>query len=115
FGKPMEELDADQEQSVGSTRAAIADKALGIASLYALASTPVQSVGYDSTTKLFTAKLRLGEGTSLNLGADTNGLEGIGIRKRLSSKWSITTDISNSKSGYQNKAVSTFLEWVHRY
>jgi hypothetical protein len=115
FGKPMEELDAEQEQSVGSTRAAIADKALGIASLYALASTPVQSVGYDSTSQLFTAKLRLGEGTSLNLGADTNGIEGVGIRKRLGSKWSITTDISNSKSGDQNKAVSTFLEWVHRY
>jgi hypothetical protein len=115
FGKPMEELNSDQESSVGSTRAALADEALGIASLYVLASTPVQSVGYDPVNKLFTAKLRLAEGTSLNLGAGSGGLEGIGIRKRLGTKWSITTDVGNSKEGDQNKMISTFLEWVHRY
>lgn len=115
FGQPIEELDAEQIQSVGSARAAIADAALGIASLYALASTPVQSVGYDSTHKLLTAKLRLGKGTSLNLGADTGGIEEIGIRKRLGSNWSISTDMTNSKTGDQNKSVSTFLEWRHRY
>jgi len=119
FGRPIEDLDSDETESVGNTQAALADNAIGLASLYALASTPIQSVGYNPSTKIFNAKVRLAEGTSLNLGGTQTGIDEIGVRKRLSSKWSIRTDLQRSRGLEEvdrtNNVVTTFLEWVHRY
>src|SRR5690606_13697488 len=95
FGRTLEELGSDQTESVGSTRAALTDGAVGLASMYLLASTPVESVGYNPLTKTFTAKVRLADGTSLNLGTDMKDLTQVGIRKRLSREWSIGTYLEN--------------------
>jgi hypothetical protein len=114
FGRPMEELDSDQAQSVGNSRAAIADGALGLASMYALASTPVESVDYNPKTKLVTAKVKLAEGTSLNVGSNGATLGEVGIRKRLTSKIAITTEVTRNADN-QSNAISAFLEWASRY
>jgi hypothetical protein len=114
FGREIDELDPDQTASVGSTRAAIADGALNLASLYALAATPVESVGYDPRNGVFSAKVRLGLGTSLNVGAGAGELEYVGIRRRLSRFWTLTTDLAHP-TGREDRAVSAFLEWIHRY
>ena len=114
FGRPMEELDDDQNQSVGNTRAALADRAIGLASLFVLASTPVQSVGYDPKSGTLIAKVRIADGTSLNVGANSTRIEDIGIRKRLSSKWTLNTDLVHP-TGDEATSLSTFLEWAHRY
>jgi hypothetical protein len=116
FGRPLEELDPDQNSSVGSTRAALADGAVGLASLYALASTPIQSVGYDPKRGVVNVKVRLGAGTSLNLGTTgaTDQLETIGIRRRLGPHWTIETDLIRS-TDETGRTASAFLEWSNRY
>lgn len=68
FGRKLDALDAGQAASVGSTGAAVADGAVTLASMYLLASTPVESVGYNPVTRVSTAKIRLADGTSLNVG-----------------------------------------------
>ncbi len=115
FGRPLEELDSDQGASVGNVRAAVADGAIGFASLYLLAATPVESVGYDPTLGVFSAKVRLGEGTSLNVGGSESGLQRVGIRRRLTRHWTVSTDVLSSTTGANDRSVSAFLEWVNRY
>ncbi|MCM2277869.1 MAG: translocation/assembly module TamB domain-containing protein [Oligoflexia bacterium] len=123
FGKPIEELDPDQSESVGSARSAFADGALSLASLYVLASTPIQSIGYDPRSRELSVKLRLGAGTSLTLGSSGGELREIGIRKRLGPHWTITTDLSHraqtpgaaDPSEAPQRTASAFLEWHHRY
>jgi hypothetical protein len=114
FGQPLEELDADQSDSVGNARAAIADGAVNLLSFYVLASTPIQSLGYDPSTGVVSAKIRLGEGTSLNLGTNTGDTATIGLRRRLSRFWTIETDVSRTTSTGQQVATA-YLEWSHRY
>lgn len=116
YGRTMDELDQDQTSSVSSTQAAVADRALGLLSLYALASTPIQSVGYDPTTGQVLVKVRLAQGTSLNLGSQPGGLQDIGIRKNLGSHWAISTDLNPPAAVNSNRSVvSAFLEWSARY
>jgi hypothetical protein len=113
FGRPIEELDADQSLSVGNSRAAVADRALGLASLYALASTPIQSVDYNSKTGILTATFKLAKGMTLNVGMDSNRISEVGIRKRLGGPWTATTSLSSFDG--QAGILSTFIEWVNRY
>lgn len=114
FGRTLDELDSDSADSVGNARAAMADGAIGLASLYALASTPVESIGYDSRTQTFTAKVRLADGTSLNVGSDLKAVNQIGIRKRLSSRWSLNTYLENPFLSAK-RALTSALEWSIRY
>ncbi len=113
FGRSIGDLDESQGESVGNAQNALADGAVGLASLYLLASTPIESMGYDPTTGEVSAKVRLGEGTSLNVGAG-DGTPQVGIRRRLSRKWTITTDFAN-RVGSNQSTVSAFLEWSSRY
>ncbi len=115
FGVPPEDLDEEQGESVGGVQAAIADRAINLASLYLLASTPIQSVGYDAHLGVFTAKLKLGPGTSLNLASATRETAAkVGIRKRLGRYWTIVTELHGSRLE-EGSNVTTFLEWRHRY
>jgi len=114
FGKKIDALDPNQAQSVGSTKAAVEDSAISLASMYLLASTPVESIGYDPTTQTFNAKVRLADGTSLNLGSNMRELNEVGIRKRLGPHWSITTYLQNPMDPVQ-RTLTAFLEWSTGY
>lgn len=119
FGRTMDELDSDESQSVGQVRSALADGAVGLASLYFLAATPIQSVGYDPESGVFSAKVRVAEGTSLNVGSGEGQLQTVGVQKRLGRRWRLTTDYAptnelNSQSG-MGGILTAFLEWHNRY
>jgi hypothetical protein len=114
FGQPLETLDPQQATSIGDVSAAMANGAINFISLYLLASTPIQSVGYDPRTGVFTAKLRLGEGTSLNIGADPGELQRIEIQKRLGRFWTIVTEF-NDPTAPERRSLQAFLEWSNRY
>jgi hypothetical protein len=114
FGKRIDALDPNQAQSVGSTRAAVEDSAISLASMYLLASTPVESIGYDPTTQTFNAKVRLADGTSLNVGSNMRELNQVGIRKRLGTHWAITTYLQNPMDPLQ-RTLTAFLEWSTGY
>lgn len=112
FGEPAEELDPGQRESVGNVEAALASRAVNLATLFFISLGPVQSVGYDSQTKNLTAKIRLGEGTSLNIGAGAESE--IALRKRLGAHWAITTGVSRI-GDIGEQTFTAFLEWVNRY
>jgi hypothetical protein len=112
FGQPIEELDPEQADSVGGARAAVASGAMSLASLYILASTPIQSLDYNPETKTLSAKIRLGDGTSLNLGTAGDSAS-VGLRRRLGANWSIETELSNIME--QKGVASAYLQWSRRY
>ena len=114
FGEPLETLDPDRLSSIGNAQAALADGALNLASIYALASTPIQSIGYDPQKGIATMKVRLAEGTSLNVGASSSEVQEIGVRKRIGPNWTVTTQVENSAASSE-RSVSAFLEWALRY
>jgi hypothetical protein len=115
YGESQDSLDANQSSSVGSSQAAMSAGAMGLASLYLFASTPIQSVLYDPTTGQVSARVSLGGGTTLNLGSNGSQLSTVGLRKRLGPSWSITTAVDPSKENTGAQVVTSFLEWIHRY
>lgn len=114
FGRPIDALTSDETQSVGATRSALADGAIGIASMYALASTPIESVGYDSIAKEFSAKIRLADNTSMTIGTNLKDVNRLGIRRRLGPNLDINTYLENPFFATE-RSLTTFLEWNWRY
>ncbi len=111
FGKSPSELDSDQQSSAANAQTAVANSAFGLASLYLLASTPVEYVGYDPVSRAYTVKLRLPGGATLQVGSD--GLStGVQLRKRIASNLAIQTELTNTQT--QGNIVTTLLEWYGR-
>jgi hypothetical protein len=82
--------------------------------MYLLASTPVESVGYDPATKVFHAKVRLANGTSLNLGSNMKALNQIGLRKLLGPNLAIVSYLENPLDPV-HRTLTAFLEWSKGY
>jgi hypothetical protein len=113
FNRTPEELDPSESAAVGSTRATVSQGALSLASLFLLASTPIEALTYNPDTGQVTAQVRLSEGLSLNLGSGENQAGAVGLRKRIGSNFFVTTDVNNI---IQNSStVSAYLEWRKRY
>jgi hypothetical protein len=114
FGKEMNDLDDDQLRSVDNFGGAAADGALSLASMYLLAATPVQSIGYNPQSRAFTAKINIGKGTSVNIGSDLGDYQKLGVQKRLARNWSVETYIERNIDA-DTDAVTTLLEWSRRF
>jgi hypothetical protein len=113
FGRPLDDLQGGEGETVGNVQAAIADQALGVGALFFLASTPIETLTYDPRTNGVSAKVRLAQGTSLTVGAEA-GSYSVGLRRRLSRFWTIMTDVGQSDILGEG-SVSAFLEWSSRY
>lgn len=114
FGRPLAELDDDEQSSVANLNVAFTDAALGLSSLYLLASTPIESVGYNPETQSVTAKVGIGGGTSIEVGSRGDSLAGVGFQKRISREFVLRSDVE--RIGTQGKrTVSALLEWVRRF
>ena len=114
YGHAPDELNDDQKSSVANAQAAFANATLGISSLYLLASTPIESVGYDPEKNVVTAKVGLGGGASLELGGGTSNSTA-GFKKRLSKNFVFRTDVESNAASTGQKTVSALLEWVRRF
>ena len=115
FGRPPYELSDDEKNSAANTKAAMADAVLGLGSLYLLASTPIQSVGYDPNTGRVVARVGLGGGASIELGAgDQVAGSGVGFRKRISKNFTFRTEIETAATS-SGKVVQALIEWVRRF
>jgi hypothetical protein len=115
FGDVPESLDADRLSSVDDTQAAIAGGALELASMYYLATTPVESVSYDPATKSVAARVRLGKGLSLKVGRDLDSeTQQVGLRQRLGGGWSIETTATHDEVTDADRGVA-MLKWSRRY
>lgn len=114
FGKAPDELDESQRASVGNVSTALADAALSFSSLYFLASTPIESVGYDAQRGVVTAKVGLGKGTSLELGSSGQDLSEVGVKRRLGQNWYLNSYVEED-SQTDERSVAAFIEWVRRF
>lgn len=115
FGRPSHELGEDEKASAASLTAAFSDAVLSVSSLYLLASTPIESVGYDPEKQRVTARVGLGGGTSLELGGGSSeGGSGVGIRKRLSSDFLFRSEVETLGTTGK-RTVSALIEWVKKF
>jgi hypothetical protein len=111
FGKSPNELDSDQQSSAANAQSAVANSAFGLASLYLLASTPVEYVGYDPVAKAYSVKFRLPGGATLQVGsAGQSGA--VQLRKRISKHLAIQSEFTSTQT--QGNIVTTLLEWYGR-
>lgn len=116
FGKKLEGLEPGETGSVRNASAAAKDGALSLASLYIFASTPIESVGYNPNTNGLVTKIKLADGTSLNVGANAQGLTDVGLTRRLSKHWRIQTTLQEpDENAGRNRSASTLLEWFTRF
>ncbi|MFW7379838.1 MAG: translocation/assembly module TamB domain-containing protein [Oligoflexus sp.] len=114
FGSQPEALTSDKVRSLDETRAAIADGAIGLLSMYYLASTPIESIGYNPHDGMFTARVALQEGLTLTVGTDAERAGEVGLRKRIGENWSIETRALRGEEGAAGRAVA-MLRWGLRY
>lgn len=113
FGRPLEDLGDLERSSVTDMEAAMANAALGLASLYYFANTPIESVTYDPNRQILTAQVGLGGGASVAFGKGSAGSV-VGFEKRLSREFVFRSDVERlAASGAQT--VSALIEWVKRF
>ena len=114
FGKSPAELDSDQAASAGNASAAMTNGALGLASLYLFASTPIDSVGYDAATQTYQIRFKLPGGATLAVGSNLQESKTLTLRKRVAKHVELETQMSRSQT-QQGNALTTFLQWFKRY
>jgi hypothetical protein len=115
YGGNPDALDEENLRSVDETRAAMVDGAIGLLSMYYLASTPIDSVGYNPYTGLFRARVRVAQGLSLTVGSDLGGArQTLTLRKRLTENWSFETGAETDEETHESKGVAMF-KWGRRY
>lgn len=98
YNRKSSELTGFDKASVGSTEDAISNRALGLFSIWAFASTPVDSVTYNSQTKTYSASVSLPGGTSVSIGTDWDRLNNLSFRKRLNATWAVVTSFEPTET-----------------
>jgi hypothetical protein len=114
YGNDTGSLDTNQQRTVGETRAALADGAIGLISMLYLASTPVESVGYNPHSKEFHAEVRVQKGTSLKIGSDFETNQTVGLSRALGGNWSFETSAVSEKGESTTRGIA-MLRWARRY
>ena len=117
FGQPMDSLDLDQQDSAQSTERALSRGGMGILSLYAFATTPIERVDYDPVSQRVAVRFRLTQKTSLEIGHSEEEVGTLGLVKRLGKGWILNTKVSSNESDGAGHAAGAgaSLEWSSRY
>jgi hypothetical protein len=113
YGRPFGDLDTTQSTSVANTSQALAQNSVALGSLFLLAATPVENVNYNPSTGAFSAKVRLSEGTLLNVTTQEQKQQ-FGVRRNISGNWVVNTYIENDVEKRKQTGVALF-EWIKRY
>lgn len=114
YGRTFENLDAQNSSSVSAVSTAVADRAIALGSLFLLASSPIESVSYDPASRAFSAKIKLAQGMSLDVGTHEGRTQEVGLRKSLKGNWLIRTYFTNDPQTGSQK-TGAMLEWYKRY
>jgi hypothetical protein len=113
FNKSVDELDDSEAYSAGSFSQATADGALGLFAFFFLSGTPIESIAYDPVSETYSAKVRIGQKTSLSVGSDFGGGQQVELRRRLGGRWAVRTEV-HSQQG-EPDSLLTLLEWFKRF
>ncbi len=114
FNKSVQELNEEEASSSASLSQALADGAFGLFSLVFLSSTPIESVGYDPVSGVYSVRMRVDGKTTVSVASDLEGDRQYAIRRRIGKRWAIRTELQrNEHQG--NTALLTLLEWFNRF
>ncbi|NCN26025.1 hypothetical protein GW915_00470 [bacterium] len=91
YNRVSSEISSFEGESVGGTEAALTDRAVGLLGLWAFASTPIESVAYDSSTKTYSAQIKLPEGFRFSVGTDWESVQNLELRRHLGGLWMVRT------------------------
>jgi hypothetical protein len=114
FNQTAAQLDSDQSSSVGSTQSAIANRALGLFSIMALSSTPVEAVNYNAGTGVYSARVKLADGLTASVGTDWDHTQEVALRKRIGGNFVLSTILQTS-SDDTGDTRKTLIEWFRRF
>ena len=103
YGRKSSDISSFEKENVGGTEAAIVDRALGLFSIWAFASTPIDSVSYDPSTKTYSAQIALPGGVNFAIGTDWDRVSILSFRKRLNDTWSIVTSYLPASQDEESK------------
>jgi hypothetical protein len=115
FGRPMSELDPEGRQGISRVQAGLAQGFFSLSTLYLLAGSRIESLGFDPSSNDVTAQLRLDKRHTLRLG--TQGGQGsVALRRSLGGGWFIESSAQEpSQAGEQNTKFGLLLQRVIAY
>jgi hypothetical protein len=114
FNQTSSELDTDQTSSVASTQSAVTSRALGLFSILALSSTPVEAVNFNPATGIYSARVKLANGLTATVGTDWDKTQEVALRKRLGKNFVLST-ILQSDPETNSETRKTLIEWFRRF
>ena len=114
FNQTSAQLDADQTSSVASTQSAVTNRALGLFSILALSSTPVEAVNFNPATGIYSARIKLANGLTATVGTDWDKNQEVALRKRLGKNFVLST-ILQSDPETNSETRKTLIEWFKRF
>lgn len=113
FNKSLQQLADDEKSTAGQLDQALLSEAFGLASLFLLSSTPIESVYFDPATQSYIARVKLDDQTSVSLGSNFETAQQVTLRRRLGGPWSISTALQQSKNS--EDIITTLIEWFQRF
>jgi hypothetical protein len=116
YGRTNDQLVAVDSKTVGSFDAAIADRAMGLFSIWAFSSTPIQSFSYNQLTQQYTAQVKLSDDTTFSVGTNWEEAATLELQKRLSEQWIISASLEPTTNNNQDEQVEKLrLQWEDRF
>jgi hypothetical protein len=113
YERTSDQLVSADRETAGSFEAAVSDRAIGLLGLWVFASTPIRSFSYNPLTKVYTATVRLSEGTTASIGTNWEEAAQLEVRKRVTRRWVLTASWAPSETKEQmGKLV---LQWEKRF
>jgi|GEM_PF-1822940 hypothetical protein len=91
YNRVSSDIASFEQENVGGTEAALADRAVGLFGLWAFASTPIESVSYNSVTGTYSAQIKLPQGFRFSIGTNWESVQNLELRRRLTGNWFVST------------------------
>ncbi|NJL24097.1 MAG: hypothetical protein HC902_02205 [Calothrix sp. SM1_5_4] len=117
YDRTSDRLAGSDAQTVGDFQAAMADRAIGLFGLWALASTPIRSFSYNPATKVYSATVQLADGLTAGVGTNWEEAAHFELRKRVSRSWILTASwVPGTAEGRTRAQVGRLvLQWEKRF
>ncbi len=114
YDRKSDQLASGDAESAGNVQAAVADKAIGLFGIWALASTSIKGFSYNTVTKVYSATVQVAEDVTASVGTNWEAATQVELRKRVSRQWVLTAAWApaNQEEEARTKLV---LQWEKRF
>lgn len=108
FGRPMDQLGTEDKTSASRTNQILAQGLLSLSTLYFLAGSPVEYVGYDPESKTASAQIGLGSKSSLRVGGGREGVNSTAVRRSLGKGWYLDTSVQDTSTTINSSRAQNY-------